>query len=189
MCICGADTKRPGNLRKFLDPPILLVLKVRDRPLMGAWLRMARILIADEDDEVRRMLVVSLVDHGHEIAAVPDGHRACAVLSEDLPDLILLDALLPGRDGFNVLEELNGSGRREGTRVLMLTARGSEQNATRAFELGADGYITKPLDPAELVVQVERMLALSSNELESSRERELDRSRLLSQLESILGDN
>lgn len=150
---------------------------------------MARILIADDDDEIRRMLVVSLVDHGHEIGAVQDGHQASAALAKSMPDLILLDALLPGRDGFELLEELNGSGRRERTRILMLTAGGSEQDATRAFELGADGYITKPLDPAELVVQVERMLALSSDELESSRERELERSRLLSQLESILGES
>ena len=63
-----------------------------------------------------------------------------------------------------------------------------EQDASRAFELGADAYVTKPFDPVEVVGQVEGLLALSSAELRTSRERELDRSRLLSQLESILGE-
>jgi two-component system, OmpR family, response regulator MtrA len=149
---------------------------------------MARILIADDDAEVRQGLVVALVDQGHEVAAVLDGHKAIAALCDVTPDLILLDVTMPGKDGFQVLEELNGSGFRDLTRVLMLTASGSEQDASKAFELGADAYVTKPFDPVEVVGQVERLMALSSEELRTSRERELDRSRLLSQLESILGE-
>ena len=149
---------------------------------------MARILIADDDAEVRQSLVIALVERGHEVAAVLDGHKAIAALSDVTPDLILLDVTMPGKDGFLVLEELNGSGFRDLTRVLMLTTNGSEQDASRAFGLGADAYMTKPFDPLEVVRQVEGLLALSSEELKTSRERELDRSRLLSQLESILGE-
>jgi two-component system, OmpR family, response regulator MtrA len=149
---------------------------------------MARILIADDDADIRQMLVVALVDRGHEVSAVRDGHRAVVALGEATPDLILLDVMMPGKNGFEVLDELNGSGLRDLTRVLMLTATGSEQDASQAFELGADAYVTKPFDPAEVVRQVEGLLALSSEELKTSRERELDRSRLLSQLESILGE-
>lgn len=149
---------------------------------------MARILIADEDAAVRQSLVIALVDRGHEVAAVLDGHRAIEALSDVTPDLVLLDVLMPGKGGFVVLEELNDSGFRDLTRVLMLTSSGSEQDASRAFELGADAYVRKPFDPVEVVRQVEGLLALSSEELRTSKEKELDRSRLLSQLESILGE-
>jgi len=149
---------------------------------------MARILIADDDADVRQSLVIALVDRGHEVAAVPDGLRAIEALVGVTPDLILLDVMMRVKDGFVVLEELNESGFRDLTRVLMLTSSGSEKDARRAFELGADAYITKPFDPVEVVKQVESLLALSSEELRISRERELDRSNLLSQLESILGE-
>jgi two-component system, OmpR family, response regulator MtrA len=149
---------------------------------------MARILIADDDAEVRQSLAIALVDRGHEVAAVLDGHKATVALTDVTPDLILLDVMMRGKDGFVVLEELNATGFRDLTRVLMLTSKGSEDDARRAFELGADAYVTKPFDPAEVVKQVEELLALSSEELRTSRERELDRSRLLSQLESILGE-
>ena len=149
---------------------------------------MARILIADDDADVRQSLVIALVDRGHEVAAVPDGHRAIEALVGVTPDLILLDVMMRVKDGFVVLEELNESGFRDLTRVLMLTSSGSEKDARRAFELGADAYITKPFDPVEVIKQVESLLALSSEELRIMRERELDRSNLLSQLESILGE-
>jgi len=149
---------------------------------------MARILIADEDADVRQSLVVALVELGHEVAAVVDGHRAVDSLTDPIPDLILLDVTMAGKDGFVVLEELNASGHRDETRVMLLAAGGSERDASTAFELGADAYITKPFDPVEIVMQVEGLLALSSEEAKASRERELDRSRLLSQLESILGE-
>jgi two-component system response regulator MtrA len=149
---------------------------------------MARILIADDDADVRQSLAIALVDRGHEVAAAPDGHKAAMALTGVTPDLILLDVMMRGKDGFVLLEELNATGSRDLTRVLMLTSKGSEDDARRAFELGADAYVTKPFEPGEVVKQVEGLLALSSEELKTSRERELDRSRLLSQLESILGE-
>jgi two-component system response regulator MtrA len=149
---------------------------------------MARILIADDDADIRQVLVVALVDGGHEVAAARDGAVAVTMLTEGTPDLVVLDVMMPERDGFQVLDELTASGLRDLTRVIMLTANGSEQDASRVFELGADAYSTKPFDPDELIAQIEELLALSNEELKSRRERELDTSRLLSQLESILGD-
>jgi DNA-binding response OmpR family regulator len=149
---------------------------------------MARILIADDDADVRQVLVVALVDRGHEVAAARDGAVAVRMLTEGTPDLVVLDVMMPQRDGFQVLDELTNSGLRDLTRVIMLTANGSEHDASRIFELGADAYSTKPFDLDELIAQVEELLALSNEELKSRREKELDTSRLLSQLESILGD-
>ncbi|MGH2825636.1 MAG: response regulator transcription factor [Actinomycetota bacterium] len=150
---------------------------------------MARILIADDDADVRQVLVVALVDRGHEVAAARDGAVAVRMLTEGTtPDLVVLDVMMPLRDGFQVLDELTNSGLRDLTRVIMLTANGSEHDASRIFELGADAYSTKPFDLDELIAQIEELLALSNEELKSRRERELDTSRLLSQLESILGD-
>ena len=149
---------------------------------------MARILIADDDADVRQVLVVALVDRGHEVAAARDGVVALRMLTKGTPDLVVLDVIMPHRDGFQVLDELTASGLRDLTRVIMLTVNGSEQDASRIFELGADAYSTKPFDSDELVAKIEELLALSIEELKSRRERELDTSRLLSQLESILGD-
>lgn len=97
----------------------------------------------------------------------------------------MLDLMLPGMDGFQVLTEMMACGLTERVKVLVLTARGAEQDWQRAFELGAVRYVTKPFDPAELIHTVAELLRSSHAELAAQRERQRDRARLLSQLESL----
>ena len=149
---------------------------------------MARILLAEADAAIRQALVFALVDRGHEVQAARDRHTALSQLGVAVPDLVVVGLTTPPDDGFEVLARLTEPGVGDLTRVIVLTATGSEQDVARAFELGADAHLAKPFDPGDLVAQVDELLALPNEELKSRRQRELDTSRLLSQLESILGD-
>lgn len=149
---------------------------------------MARILIADDDSDIRHLLVYSLVDEGHEVSMAKDGLATLDALRPVLPDLLILDVMMPGKDGFEVLEEMNAAGARDTTRVLMLTAKSSDRDFERGLQLGADAYMTKPFDPDEIVRTVRDLLALTNEELRQRRDHELDKSRILSQLESIFGE-
>ncbi len=149
---------------------------------------MARILIAEDDADIRQLVTHSLADEGYEIATAKDGTSALEMLLSNPPDLLVLDLMMPGIDGFGVLEQMQESGMKESTKVLVLTAKGSESDWERGFELGADQYMTKPFDPDEVVESVKDLLALSKDELKAKREQELDKAHLLSQLESLFGE-
>lgn len=149
---------------------------------------MARILIAEDDPDIRQLVTHTLADEGHEIATAKDGTTALEMLIANPPDLLVLDLMMPGVDGYGVLKEMDECGLRESTKVLVLTAKGSERDWERGFELGADQYMTKPFDPDEVVGMVNELLALTKEELKAQREQELDKAHLLSQLESLFGE-
>lgn len=150
---------------------------------------MARICIVDDDPDIRHLVTYALVDEGHEVSTCPDGAAAFEMLKEDPPDLMLLDIMMPGMDGYQVLEAMREAGLREATKVLILTAKGSERDWEQGFELGANVYMTKPFDPDELIVAVRELLAASEEELKTRREEEYDKAHLLSQLEAIFGSD
>lgn len=146
---------------------------------------MARILIVDDDAEIRRLISTILVDEGHKIVSAPDGEKALEMLAVEAPDLMVLDIMMPKMDGYGVLKGMRAAGMRESTKVLILTARTSEADWVRGYKLGADHYLTKPFDVNELVETVENLLSMSKDQLRSRREEELSRAQLLSRLESI----
>jgi DNA-binding response OmpR family regulator len=150
---------------------------------------MARILVAEDDADIRHLVTQLLVDEGHEVAAAQDGDLAVDKLLEDLPDILILDIMMPGLDGYSVLEEMRAVGIDSAIKVMVLTARKSEQDFERSFALGACEHMTKPFDPGELVASVNKLLSLSREEILRHREEERDRAHLLSQLESILGED
>ena len=149
---------------------------------------MARILIADDDPDIRQLVVYSLADEGHEVATAKNGREAVDHVAESPPDLMVLDIMMPEMDGYGVMRELNERGVRDSLKILVLTAKGSERDFKEGYDLGADRYQTKPFDPEELVQTVRELLDASPQELEAKREEEQDRANLLSQLESIFGD-
>ena len=149
---------------------------------------MARILIAEDDADIRQLVTHTLADEGYEIATAKDGTSALDMMLANPPDLLVLDLMMPGIDGFGVLEAMQESGLKDTTKVLVLTAKGSESDWERGFELGADQYMTKPFDPDEVVDSVKDLLSLSKEELKAKREQELDKAHLLSQLESLFGE-
>jgi DNA-binding response OmpR family regulator len=149
---------------------------------------MARILIADDDPDIRQLVIYALADEGHEVSIAKDGQEAIDHVAESPPDLLLLDIMMPEVDGYDVLRALEERGIRGLTKILVLTAKGSERDWKLGYDLGADRYMTKPFDPEELLETVGEMLTSSAEELEAKREQEQDRANLLSQLESIFGD-
>lgn len=144
----------------------------------------ARILVTDDDPDLRALLCGILTDEGHKVAAVADGRRALESILNDPPDLVMLDVMMPHMDGFAVLKGMAEAGIGN-VKVLMVTARSAETDWAEGYRLGADYYVTKPFDPAELAAAVVTVLTSTKAELASQREHELDKAEMLSQLESL----
>jgi two-component system response regulator MtrA len=115
----------------------------------------AKILVADDDprhaEGIRRYLVAA----GHETIVVHDGRTALDTARREQPDLLVLDVMMPGLDGWQVCRALREE---SDVLVLMLTARGTESDLLRGLELGADDYLTKPFSPRELVARIRTLL-------------------------------
>lgn len=149
--------------------------------------RIARIYIADDDIDIRNLLTFAFLGEGHEVLPLSDGAQAVQAVTEDPPDVLVLDVMMPILDGFRVLDELENGGLRHRTRILMLTAKGSEQDRLTGLERGADFYLSKPFDTDELLSAVQFLLETSPHELEARKEREKDQSNLLLRLETVVG--
>lgn len=149
---------------------------------------MAKVHIADDDPDIRQLLTYVLAEEGHEVRISKDGRMAVEAMVMDPPEVLLLDLMMPEMDGHAVLKDMKDYQVLDSTKVLVLTAKGSEHDRHLAFDLGADYYLTKPFEPDEVVHAVETMLALSKEELKVRREQERDTAHLLSQLESILDE-
>src|SRR5690242_20992180 len=118
-------------------------------------LKRRRILVVDDEERMVRFIRMNLEHDGFQVVEAFNGKQAIQKLRDVTPDLILLDVMMPDLDGFEVLETV-----REITNVpvIMLTAKGEEDDRVRGLELGADDYITKPFSPRELVSRVKAVL-------------------------------
>jgi len=114
-----------------------------------------RVLIIDDDEKLRKLLGDYLKDHGFETTCLGDGSNVLAVLSAEKPDLVILDIMMPGKDGLEVLKEIR---REHGLPVIMLTARGDDTDRIVGLELGADDYLPKPFNPRELLARMKAVL-------------------------------
>jgi DNA-binding response OmpR family regulator len=115
---------------------------------------MQRVLIVDDDPDIRHLVSFNLSQAGFEIATAESGRKALDSVLKQPPDLIILDLMLPDIDGMEVCRTLR---QRESSRrlpIIMLTARGEEIDRVIGFELGADDYVPKPFSPRELVLRV-----------------------------------
>lgn len=125
---------------------------------------MEKILIADDEQLMRQLVIDFLRPEGYEILEASDGKEALDIYDKEHPDLILLDVMMPGYDGWTVCREI----RRESTvPIMMLTAKGEEIDQLFAYDLGADEYITKPFSPKILVAKIKALLRRSQNEQET----------------------
>jgi DNA-binding response OmpR family regulator len=132
---------------------------------------MARILIADDDPLLRALLQHKLAAEGHQVFAAEHGGGVAALIRDHAPDLIVLDAMMPVMDGFEVLRRLKAD---IGTRqipVVMLTALKREQDVVGGLQLGAADYLAKPFIPDELVQRIRRILGASDMEQGDDRSR------------------
>ena len=117
---------------------------------------MTRILVVEDEPTIALGLHDDLQAEGYEVEVATDGVSAMAKASRGGFDLILLDVMLPGKDGFTICRDLRAEGSR--TPVILLTARGQEQDKVFGLRLGADDYVTKPFSPQELIARVQAVL-------------------------------
>ncbi|HET9425311.1 MAG TPA: response regulator [Gemmatimonadaceae bacterium] len=117
-----------------------------------------RILVVDDEPDIIALVAYHLVKHGYRVSTASDGIEAVRAAKQDLPALIILDLMLPGKSGYDVLEELRAAPATKDIAVLMLTARKEEEDRIRGLALGADDYLTKPFSPQELVLRVGAIL-------------------------------
>lgn len=113
------------------------------------------ILVVDDEERMLRFIRLNLEHDGFQVVQATRGMQALDVLREDMPDLILLDVMMPDIDGFEVLRVIREA---HTIPVIMLTAKGEEDDRVHGLELGADDYITKPFSPRELVSRVRAVL-------------------------------
>ncbi len=124
---------------------------------------MARILIVEDEANIALALEDDLKKEGHDVEIVCDGDRACGRALEAAFDLILLDVMLPRKDGYEVCRDLRRA--RVRTPILMLTARTQEAEKILGLELGADDYVTKPYSPRELRARIKALLRRATDEV------------------------
>ncbi|MFO7648900.1 response regulator transcription factor [Halomonas campaniensis] len=121
----------------------------------------AKILICDDEPHIRRLIQQSLEEleeEGVTLFPVGDGEEALAVIRDQRPDMVILDIMMPGRDGFDVCAEVKADAMLRSAYVMLLTAKGQEYDRQQGDRVGADCYMTKPFDPDELLAVSRRVI-------------------------------
>jgi two-component system phosphate regulon response regulator PhoB len=119
---------------------------------------MAKILLAEDEKQIADMIAFKLTNSGHQVIRAQDGEEAMKLVQRDLPDLIMLDAMMPGLGGFEVLRRLKLDPALRGVPVIMVTAKGHERDVLSGLRGGAVDYVVKPFSLKELAARVELAL-------------------------------
>ena len=120
---------------------------------------MTKILIAEDDKDIRELIVISLKFAGYEVISAADGQQAVDLTVEEKPDLIMLDIRMPRLNGFQALEQIKAKCEFADTPVVILSAKGQECEIQAGLELGATQYILKPFAPDELIEKIKQIEA------------------------------
>jgi len=129
------------------------------QPLYFGWMpAAARILIVEDDTDIAALIAHYLEKAGYVAETIPDGGRALARTKSAVPDLVILDVMLPGLNGLEVCRALRADDKTSGLPVIMLTARGDESERILGLDVGADDYVVKPFSPNELMARVRALL-------------------------------
>jgi len=192
---CDGYLTKPLDTRQFWEEVSAIIeaaqvagggLAERRPPLLTSdpSLTRGRILVVDDEPAARHMLVDLLTADGHHVTAVGEGESALKHARSDPPDVILLDALLPGMSGFEVCQWLKADPRTMGTQVLMVSVLQEKEARIRGIAAGANDFLTKPLDPREVGLRVrnyvitKRLLDRTEQDLRRVRELESRRESL-----------
>jgi Response regulators consisting of a CheY-like receiver domain and a winged-helix DNA-binding domain len=116
------------------------------------------ILIADDEPNIVRLVQMNLERHGYKVVGAPDGREALKMMEESQPDLIVLDVMMPYVDGFEVLRRVRSDPLLRDIPVVMLTVKAQDADVFEGESRGADVYLTKPVNPGELVSFVRRLV-------------------------------
>ena len=123
-----------------------------------------KVLIVDDEPNIVVSVEFLMQREGHEVATAADGQEAMELLAESRPDLLILDVMMPRKNGFEVCTEVRADARLSAMPILMLTAKGREAEMKKGLSLGADAYITKPFSTHELVTKVKELLGPEASE-------------------------
>jgi len=131
-----------------------------------------RVLVTDDEAPLRELVRGVLEEEGYEVITAPDGQTCLFEVVSRHPDLLVLDVMMPGMTGLEVLQVLRQRPRTKDLPVVMLTSLASDVDVLRGWLTGADCYLTKPFDPAELVLVVNRMVETgpAADQEEASRD-------------------
>ncbi|MEK7993467.1 MAG: response regulator transcription factor [Planctomycetota bacterium] len=116
------------------------------------------ILVVDDEEDVLELVRYNLDRSGYRVETASSGEEALEKARRKLPDLVILDLMLPGMDGLEVCKKLKNDVKTEGLPIIVLTAKGEETDVVTGLELGADDYVTKPFSPKVLIARVRRIL-------------------------------
>lgn len=119
---------------------------------------MATILIVDDEPDIREVMRFALEEAGFRVHEAGHADEARRLLNAESPDLLLLDWMLPGRSGLELAQQLKQSPKTRGLPIIMVSARGEEEDRIRGLDTGSDDYVTKPFSPRELVARVNAVL-------------------------------
>lgn len=123
---------------------------------------MAKLLVVDDEPAIRELVRFTLSRSGFECIEAGDAAAAKRLISSERPDLLLLDVMMPGQSGLDLARELRSKDASKDIPIIMLTARGADQDKIRGLDVGADDYMTKPFSPGELVARINALLRRSS---------------------------
>lgn len=119
---------------------------------------MEHILIVEDEIDIANLVAFNLERSGFQVTIASDGREGLEKVLQEQPSLVILDLMLPGMDGYQVLKEMQRDSRSHAIPVLMLTAKGQIDDRIKGLELGADDYITKPFSPKELILRVKAII-------------------------------
>ena len=120
------------------------------------------VIVADDDTITRSIINLKLKSRGYTVKTASDGSEALRMIEAETPDLVVLDAMMPGIDGFELLRQIKTTPKTANTIVVMLTSRKLEQDIVGALNSGASDYLVKPFIPEELAVRISRLLPVKS---------------------------
>ena len=150
---------------------------------------MARVLVTDEDPDIRRLLTTLLLGEDHDVSVARTGAEALASMHLNPPELLVLDVMMPGIDGWGVLHQMKSSGIDRSVKTMVVTAKNSERDWLRGYKLGAHYYLPKPFDIDEFLEATTFMLESSRSRLSRRRAEELEKARVLTQIETLFDDD
>lgn len=125
-----------------------------------------RVLLIEDDPSSVRLVSYTLEQEGYEVLTATNGLEGLKKVREEAPDLLVLDVMLPGLDGFEVCRRLRADEQTAGLPVLMLSAKAQETDKTTGLKMGADDYLAKPADPSEIVARVANLLAMKTTRVQ-----------------------
>jgi two-component system, OmpR family, alkaline phosphatase synthesis response regulator PhoP len=127
------------------------------------------ILVVEDDEDILELIRYNLTKEGYQVRTVTSGEEALKEASSRLPDLVLLDLMLPGLDGLEVCKKIKADPKTAHIQIIMVTAKGEDADIVSGLELGADDYVTKPFSPRVLVARVKTVLRRKTKEVQDEK--------------------